>query len=263
MINLKKYIPLLLLVCFASLSFGQDNKYFNSKFFVHESDTLNYRILMPKHFDASKQYPVVLFLHGAGERGNDNVAQLTHGSALFTSKKSRRHFQSIVIFPQCPKNDYWANVQIDRSSKPIKIDFPLNSEPTKPMALVLKLMEDMVAKPFVNKNKIYVGGLSMGGMGTFEILYRKPELFAAAIAICGAGNPETAKAYAKSTPLWVFHGAQDNVVDAQQSVRMVSGILKYGGNPNFTLYAKDNHNSWDSAFAEAELLTWLFSNTKN
>ncbi|MDO6760000.1 prolyl oligopeptidase family serine peptidase [Tamlana sp. 2_MG-2023] len=263
MINYKRYIAVILLVFYTSLSFCQDDKSFDSKFFIHHSDTLNYRILMPKNFDASKQYPVVLMLHGAGERGSDNIAQLTHGSKLFTTKESRRHFQSIVIFPQCPKDSYWANVQIDRSSNPLVINFPSNTTPTKPMALVMALLDDMVLKSYVNKNQIYVGGLSMGGMGTFEILYRKPELFAAAIAICGAGNPENTKEYAKSTPLWVFHGANDNVIDPQESLNMVSGILKYGGKPNFTLYAKDNHNSWDSAFAEPELLSWLFSNIKN
>jgi predicted peptidase len=94
-------------------------------------------------------------------------------------------------------------------------------------------------------------------------VYKNPNLFAAAFIICGAGNPEATKAYAKTTPLWVFHGAKDDVVNPQSSVSMVSGILKYGGKPNFNLYAKDGHNSWDSAFAEPQLLPWLFSNKKD
>ena len=117
-------------------------------------------------------------------------------------------------------------------------------------------------KPFINKQKVYVGGLSMGGMGTFEIVYRKPNLFAAAFSICGAGNPKATKEYAKTTHFWVFHGANDNVVNPRLSVKMVDGILENGGKPNFTLYGKDNHNSWDSAFAEPELLPWLFSKSK-
>ena len=218
---------------------------------------------MPKNFDTSKQYPIVLFLHGAGERGNDNKAQLIHGSNLFASKKNRKNFPAIVVFPQCPTDSYWAKVEIDRSSYPLKIEFPENTTPTKPLELVMKLMDDLASKPYVNKNQIYVGGMSMGGMGTFEILARKPKMFAAAIAICGAGNPKLATEYAESTPLWVFHGARDNVVNPQESVNMVSGILKNGGFPYFTLYANDTHNSWDSAFAEPELLSWLFSNIKN
>ncbi|HMC01708.1 MAG TPA: hypothetical protein VKN14_11800, partial [Flavobacteriaceae bacterium] len=98
--------------------------------------------------------------------------------------------------------------------------------------------------------------------GTFEILYRKPDMFTAAFAICGAGNPETVKTYANKTELWVFHGAKDDVTNPQFSIDMVSAYLKAGGNPNFTLYADDNHNSWDSAFAEPELLPWLFSKSK-
>ena len=102
----------------------------------------------------------------------------------------------------------------------------------------------------------------MGGMGTFEILYRKPELFAGAFAICGAGNPDAAEVYAKTVPMWLFHGANDDLINPQASVDMVTAILKFGGKPNFSLFAKDNHNSWDSAFAEPKLIPWLFSNSK-
>ena len=262
-INLRKHISTIVFILYISISFSQNEKCYDSKLFISQLDTLKYRIMMPKKFDASKQYPIVLFLHGAGERGNDNKAQLIHGSSLFASKKNRKNFPAIVVFPQCPTDSYWANVNIDRSSYPLKIEFPENTTPTKPLKLVMELMDDLASKPYVNKNQIYVGGMSMGGMGTFEILARKPKMFAAAIAICGAGNPNLSKEYAESTPLWVFHGAKDNVVNPQESLKMVSGILKYGGFPHFTLYAKDTHNSWDSAFAEPELLSWLFSNIKN
>lgn len=217
---------------------------------------------MPKNFDSTKQYPVVLFLHGAGERGSDNKKQLIHGSKLFTNPIHRDTFPAIVIFPQCPKNSYWSNVTINRNSRPIKLKFPSNKKPTKPLALVMKLMDEMATKPYVDNSKIYVGGLSMGGMGTFEIIYWKPTFFAAAFSICGAGNPKTTKKYAKTTPFWVFHGAKDDVVSPQASVAMVNEILRNGGTPNFSLYANDNHNSWDTAFAEPKLLSWLFSNTK-
>ncbi|MEZ4802960.1 MAG: prolyl oligopeptidase family serine peptidase [Gelidibacter sp.] len=240
--------------------FAQHQDLFSKEHFVSGTDTLHYRLLLPKDFDESKQYPVVLFLHGAGERGNDNIKQLTHGSELFIKK--RDSFPAIVLFPQCPESDYWANATIDRSTKPITLEFPLDIAPTKSMALVMELMDEMVTKPYTDKDRVYVGGLSMGGMGTFEILYRKPEMFAAAFAICGAGNPEAAKLYAKTVPMWIFHGANDDVVNPQHSVDMVSGILKYGGKPNFSLFAKDNHNSWDSTFAEPKLLPWLFSNSK-
>ncbi|APY09417.1 phospholipase [Winogradskyella sp. J14-2] len=235
---------------------------FKEKFHVKGEDTLQYRIMYPENFSEEETYPVVLFLHGAGERGNDNKKQLVHGSKLFTDKTNRDSFPAIVIFPQCPKNDYWSKVDVDRSTKPIGLKFEYETGPTTAMALVLDLMDELAEKSFVKKEKIYVGGLSMGGMGTFEILSRRPDMFAAAFAICGGGDPESVKEYANTTSLWVFHGAKDDVVDPQLSIDMVSGILKYGGKPNFTLYADDNHNSWDSAFAEPELLKWLFSKSK-
>lgn len=261
----KKYRKLfsgLCLVFYVSLSVAQHQELYSKELFVNGNDTLRYRMLLPKNFDETKQYPTVLFLHGAGERGNDNTKQLTHGSKLFTDEMNRGAFPAIVVFPQCPKNDFWANATVDRSTKPIKLEFPLDIEATKSLDLVMQLMDNMIAKPYTDGFRIYVGGLSMGGMGTFEILYRKPEMFTAAFTICGAGNPDATEKYAKSTPLWVFHGANDDVVNPQSSVNMVNGLLKYGGKPNFTLYAKDNHNSWDSAFAEPNLLPWLFSNTK-
>ena len=124
------------------------------------------------------------------------------------------------------------------------------------------MLDDLLAKPYTNKKQVYVMGLSMGGLGTFEILNRKPTTFAAAVPICGGGNPETTTSYATNTALWVFHGAKDDVVSPQLSIGMVSGILNAGGHPNFTLYSNDNHNSWDSAFAEPQLLPWLFSKIK-
>ncbi|WP_308992558.1 alpha/beta hydrolase-fold protein [Mariniflexile litorale] len=258
-----KLIGLWILLLFISNVFFAQQDIFLKELYLHGIDTLKYRILLPENFSESKQYPVVLFLHGAGERGNDNTKQLMHGSKLFTDEMHRGAFPAIVIFPQCPPNDYWSNATIDRRTKPISLVYPLNAPPTKALNLVMFLMEDYLNKPFVNKNKVYIAGLSMGGMGTFELLYRKPNTFAAAFAICGGGNPETVKAYANKTELWVFHGAKDDVVDPQLSINMVSAYLKAGGKPNFTLYANDNHNSWDSAFAEPELLTWLFSKSKN
>ncbi|AUP77907.1 carboxylesterase family protein [Flavivirga eckloniae] len=257
-----KYILILISISISNVLAGQHQNLYAKKSFVNKSDTLPYRIMMPKDFDTSKQYPVMLFLHGAGERGSNNTSQLVHGSKLFASEDHTTNFPAIVIFPQCPKNSFWASVKADRTSRPIKFEFPLDAEPTKPMQLVIKLMETIVSRPYVNKQQIYVGGLSMGGMGTFEMVYRKPEWFAAAFSICGAGNPKATKVYAKTTPFWIFHGANDDVVNPQLSLKMVEGILENGGKPNVSLYAKDNHNSWDSAFAESELLPWLFSNKK-
>lgn len=226
------------------------------------SDTLNYRLLLPKDFSEDKTYPLVLFLHGAGERGSNNNKQLVHGSSLFLNEKHRDSFPTIVIFPQCPQNDYWSKLEADRSTKPITFNYKYNEAPTTAMSSVIDLMDKMLEKPYVKADQVYVMGLSMGGMGTFEIIYRKPEIFAAAIPICGGGDPNSVTKYAISIPLWVFHGAKDNVVDPNLSLKMVSAILSAGGFPKLTLYDFANHNSWDPAFAEPELLKWLFSKTK-
>lgn len=249
----------LFLSFFGAISQIAEVSLFEKKQFIKELDTLQYRILYPLNFSEEKVYPLVLFLHGAGERESDNETQLTHGSALFLTNESRTNFPAIVVFPQCPKNDYWANLTADRTTKPITFEFKNGEKPTKSLGLVIGLLDDLLTKSYTNKKKVYVMGLSMGGMGTFEILNRKPTTFAAAIPICGGGSPETTASYATTTALWIFHGAKDDVVSPQLSIGMVSGILNAGGNPNFTLYSNDNHNSWDSAFAEPNLLPWLFS----
>ena len=235
---------------------------FSYEHHIVNGDTLNYRMLLPKDFDVSKSYPLVLMLHGAGERGSDNKTQLTHGSALFLKQTTRDSFPAIVIFPQCPKNDYWSKLDADRSTKPITFKYKYNEAPTKAMALVIDLMTEMVAKSYVKTDQVYAMGLSMGGMGTFEIIYRNPKMFAAAIPICGGGDPKSVTAYAKTIPLWILHGAKDDVVDPKLSLSMASAIITAGGFPKLTLYDFANHNSWDPAFAEPELLKWLFSNTK-
>lgn len=260
--TLINFYSLIISMLVFGFSNAQQHQY-KEAFFVKNQDTLKYRILFPDAFLEVNKYPVVLFLHGAGERGSDNTRQLTHGSQLFIDETHRGAFPAIVIFPQCPENDYWANANVDRSTKPLSITYPLEEPPTKALNLTMLLMEEMLSKPYTDNNKVYVGGLSMGGMGTFELLYRKPDMFTAAIAICGGGNPDGVKAYADKTGLWVFHGAKDDVVDPQLSINMVSAYLKAGGKPNMSIYANDNHNSWDSAFAEPKLLTWLFSKTKN
>lgn len=239
------------------------NSAFSYEIYVHDNDTLQYRLLMPQNFSETKEYPVVLFLHGAGERGDDNESQLVHGSKLFLNQMNRGAFPAIVIFPQCPKEDYWANPVIDRSTRPITYTFREDDPPTKSLSLVMALLDDFLSKPYVNRNKVYVGGLSMGGLGTYEILYRKPDMFAAAFAICGSGDPDRVKAYAQKTNLWVFHGANDDIVDPIASVNIAKAYLEAGGKLNFTMYENDNHNSWDSAFAEPNLLPWLFSKSKN
>jgi predicted peptidase len=243
---------------------AQNKELFSKELYFHNNDTLKYRLLLPKNFSEEKQYPLVLFLHGRGEQGNDNETQLVHGSKLFLENYSKDEFPAIIIFPQCPKDDYWANVKRDYSKNGLeKFKYKRLGKPTKSMKLVLNLMEDLTKKAYVKKEQIYVGGLSMGGMGTFEIINRKPEMFAAAFPICGGGNPKSVRRYTNKIALWVFQGGNDDVVDPYFSLSMVTALRKKGANVKFTYFENDNHNSWDSTFSEPDLMPWLFSNIKN
>jgi predicted peptidase len=252
----------LLFLGLTPLAQAQENPEYEKQSLIGQGDTLPYRMLLPDGFDASRKYPLVLFLHGGGERGSDNEKQLTHGSSLFTDPLNRGAFPAVVLFPQCSMDSYWAQVEIDRSSYPIGLAFRYEQGPTRPLQMVMDLVREYLQAPYIDTDRVYVMGLSMGGMGTFEILYRMPDTFAAAIPICGAGVPETVSAYAANTPLWIFHGALDQVVAPGHSVGMVDALLKAGARPGFTLYDDFNHNSWDGAFAEPGLLRWLFSHRK-
>ena len=235
---------------------SQDLKLYEKESFVYENDTLNYRILKPLNYNPNKQYPVHLFLHGSGERGNDNSSQLTHGGMLFLKKENREKYNSWVIFPQCSKNDRWPSLSTDQWNKTINNKI---TKPNKSLGLVIKLMDEFIEKKQVDKQRIYVSGLSMGGMGTFEILFRRPNMFAAATPICGNGIPQLAKLYADKVPLWIFHGSDDNVVSPKYSLTMAKAIIEAGGSPKMTLYENTGHGSWNNAFAEKNFLSWIHS----
>jgi len=230
---------------------------FSKELFVSDKDSLPYRLLLPKNFDYAKKYPLIIFLHGAGERGNDNELQLVHGKDLFINMNKNNNFPSIVVFPQCSKNSYWANVSRINNS------FSFLDDPTENTSL--KLVEGMIyelQRNFkINSNQIYVGGLSMGGMGTFELVYRNPDMFAAAFAICGGANPKIGEKISKTN--WrIYHGDKDFVVPVKLSIDMYNSIKSFNKNVYLKIYPNVNHNSWDNVFREPDLFKWLFSNSK-
>jgi predicted peptidase len=237
-----------------------DTDLFERQLFLQDNDTLPCRILSPLHFSAEKKYPLIVFLHGSGERGNDNEAQLKWGSALFLDSSNREKFPAIVVFPQCPADSSWSvrirNRSADSSGT---YRFPMNVPPTRPLQLVMRFIDTLIKSGVVDPRRIYIGGLSMGGFGTFELLWRRPTLFAAAIPICGGGNPSSAKLYGKHFPLWVFHGADDDVVAVTNSRNMVNALKEADAKVKYTEYPGVKHDSWIRAFAEPELLPWLFA----
>lgn len=248
-----------ILLLISVFAYADNNSLYQSMIYKQGEQTLQYRILYPQSFDKHKRYPLVLFLHGAGERGSDNTLQLTHGGALFADNAVRDDYPAIVVFPQVPKDQYWANVSVNRDTQPVQLHFSAAPVPTQVMALTLALVDELVAKPYVDDRRVYIGGLSMGGMGTLEMLYHRPDMFAAAIAICGGGNEQMATHYRKGMPVWLFHGEEDQVVDPELSRQMHSAIVAADGQAKLTLYPGVGHDSWTAAFAEPTLLPWLFS----
>lgn len=255
---MRKFL-LIVLLGFISVARAQDLSLYEKSFYTNGTDTMPYRLLLPENYDIAKKYPVVFFLHGAGERGNDNELQLVHGAKLFLKEEVRKNFPAIIVFPQCAANSFWATIDFKMDSNGKRIfSFPQSGEPTIAMKLAQELLMKIIKTYPVEKKQIYAGGLSMGGMGTFEIVQRNPKLFAAAIPICGGGNTATASTL-KKTKWWVFHGAKDDVVPPKLSEDMVKALKDKKAIVKFTLYPDANHNSWDSAFAEPDLLPWLFS----
>lgn len=231
---------------------------FKDALFTYGGFVLPYQISFPENYDETKRYPLILFLHGAGERGIDNEKQLTHGKDfLLTNTQSK--YPAIVIAPQCPEMNFWSTVKSNTGFSKRTFDFSDTENISVPMKALIALVNDMLSSGYIDTKQVYVGGLSMGGMGTFEILWRMPNTFAAAFPICGGGNTEKAKSYAKNTALWIFHGTDDVVVPVQCSLDMYNELKKDGCNVKYTEYPGVNHNSWDNVFQEKDLFPWLFS----
>ena len=259
----KWFIVLAGILSLVNFAKAQNLNLYEKRIFIQNNDTLPYRILLPLNFDANKKYPLVLFLHGAGERGNDNEKQLTHGSKIFLADSNRTGYPAIVVFPQCASKSFWSNIgyHVDTVTKKRVIEFKEEGEPTQAMKLLMGLYRDLGKNYLLDGNRLYAGGLSMGGMGTFELVRRIPNAFAAAFAICGGANTATANKI-NNTAWWIFHGLKDNVVDPQFSKDMAKALKKEGAEVKLTLYSGDGHNSWDNAFKEPEFFSWMFSQHK-
>jgi predicted peptidase len=242
---------------------AQDTSAYSRHLFIKNHDTMPYRVLLPLNFNPSHKYPLILFLHGSGERGNDNNKQLVHGGSLFVADSVRQKYPAIVVFPQCSENSFWANItrQYDSNTQKTSFAFKPDGEPTEAMKLLLDLLRTIEDNYPVDKRRMYVGGLSMGGMGTFELVRRRPGTFAAAIPICGGADTSSAAQLSK-TAWWIFHGLKDPVVNPQFSEDMAGALKACGADVKLTLYPEDGHNSWDDAFREPDLFKWLFAHRK-
>jgi len=253
-----KYL-LMTLMLWSCAAYAQDFSLFEKRTFITaKGDTLPYRILLPENYDKAKKYPLVLFLHGGGERGRDNEKQLTHGIKVFLDPANRQKYPCIVIAPQCMPDSQWPSAKYDRAQRPLQIEFNYNNPVTKALAAVTDLTYDVIKKESVQKTEIYITGLSMGGMGLFEMVYRNPGLFTAAAPVCGGGDT---KAYGKKqagTKFWIFHGEVDGVVEVKNSRAMYERLKELKANVKYTEYPGVDHNSWENAYTEPDLLPWMF-----
>ena len=254
----KRHIILYYLLILSTLTYSQKG-IFQKKEFFHKGDTLLYRVLYPVNYDKTKSYPLVLFLHGSGERGNDNEKQLIHGSSLFSDSQNMIKYPAIVIFPQCPENERWIYLDEDPAKK---FSFPIINHPTKPLELSKKLVDFYQKTEAVDSKRIYILGLSLGGMGTFDMICRYPKVYAAAIPICGGVNVDRLKKLNKM-PIRIYHGEIDNVVSPDFSRNAFKELKNRGSKVvEYIEFPSVGHNSWSTAFAETDFLSWLFSQKK-
>lgn len=267
-----KYYQLICLFVLLTINVFSQSTYsekFEKYEFTINSDTLLYRLFYPEqmkenyHFenvlhenlflniDKGKKFPLILFLHGAGERGSDNMKQLTYIDSVFANKNLQNENPCFVLAPQCPQANRWVEVdwKLDNHNIPEK--------PSKDLELVNLLIDSLIEILPIDKSRIYITGLSMGGFGTWDFIARYPEKFAAAVPICGGGDEKTASSISQ-IPIWCFHGSKDKVVKVERSRNMIDAIKDSGGNPKYTEYQDLGHLCWSRAYSEEELFKWLF-----
>ena len=232
-----KYLALLATLSIAFQMTHADEPTFEAK---QVNNRLSFRQFTPE-IEPEKRYPVVLFLHGAGERGDDNKSQLKHGAGVLASPKNQQKHPSFVVAPQCPRNEFWSGQNL---------------------ADAIDIIKTLAKDPRVDPKRLYITGLSMGGYGTWSALASKPTLFAAAIPICGGGSPETAGRFAK-IPIWIFHGSADKIVPAKRSHQMMEALNDVGAkNAQLTIYDGVGHDSWTRTYNDPKVLDWLFSQSR-
>ena len=232
------------------------------QFGAANGDTIHYRVLYPENYDSHRRYPLVLFLHGSGERGKDNEKQLQVGGVGSLFLHNRQPYPCIALFPQCPADQYWGAVDIDSKTVPYSFHFTYDKPMTPPMAAVMELLQTVRNSGAVDTNRVYIMGLSMGGIGVYEVVYRFPWLFGGAVAVCGAGDSSVYTGAMAKVPFLLFHGEDDPVVGVGESRGMYKRLKELGGDVELTVYPGVGHNSWRNAFASPDLLEKLFSKSR-
>ena len=205
---------------------------------TEKGEKISYLLLPPKSYNAAQKYPLVLFLHGAGERGSDNKAQIARDNGIlqWVTPANQTKFPCFLVAPQCSAGDWDAGKRGH-----------------------LREVIKKLAKEFnIDPQRLYVTGLSLGGAGTWFSVMDKPDFFAAAVPMSGWGNPGGAEKI-KALPIWNFHAADDPVVKVDGSRKMIEAIEKAGGKPKYTEYPTGGHGIWPRAYKTDGILDWLFA----
>jgi len=231
---------LLFIIIMLSVGFAQQRK---MELEVTNEDEINlkYLFFLPQDYysDNNTRWPLILFLHGMGERGTDLELVKIHGIPKIV--KTQKDFPFISISPQCPIEYVWREKEMLQAVE----------------SLILKIIKNYR----VDKTRVYVTGLSMGGRGTWAIATHRPDLFAAAVPICGGGDPRTA-GLLRDLPFWVFHGALDEVHYPEESEKMIHALKEAGSKVRYTLYPEAYHDSWTETYDNPALYDWMLSNRK-
>ena len=213
---------------------------------------VKYRWASPATTEDGKTYPLVLFLHGAGERGDDNKAQLKHGAKAILKGAEKLGEPCFLIAPQCPAESWWA--PIDRET--MRLRSAGGSNPL--LESMLALVRDTIAKHPVDPKRVYLSGLSMGGYASWDLLVRSPGMWACAVPVCGGGDPSTAGKF-KDVPVWAFHGEADPVVPVRTTREMIQALEEAGGKPKVTIYPDVQHDSWTRTYDNPAVIRWMFA----
>ncbi|MFG0263320.1 MAG: prolyl oligopeptidase family serine peptidase [Novipirellula sp. JB048] len=219
-----------------------------------QPQTIGYRLMKPATIEPGKSYPLVLFLHGSGERGEDNAAQLAYFPRAMASEKHRDAFPCFVLAPQCRQGEKWVDVDWSDSAATAMAE-----SPTPMMRAAIEMLKRTLAEHPVDASRVYITGLSMGGYGAWDLVARHPQWFAAAVIVCGGGDDAQAAKLAE-LPIWVFHGDADSVVPVARSRNMVAAIRDAGGETiKYSELPGVGHASWHHAYADdSGAIPWMF-----
>lgn len=250
-LKMNKFSFLLIVFLFSNRLSAQPKGDFVSDIFVSsKNDSLPYQLIPPTNFDSTKNYPIILWLHGKGERGNDNKRQIATIEKWIFDSLANENRQAYLLAPQCSSNRTWSNYDKLEQQITFEKDTPLIQNS------IIELLSQVQLNYPIDSTRIYIMGISMGGFGVFDMITRFPNRFAASIPICGGADPKKVKEL-KETPIWAFHGEKDNIVDKRHTIHTMN--LLQDENHLLNTYPNIGHDVWKKAFKEPELLHWLFA----